>query len=173
MVMRRWFGAIAVLAIAPPPPADATVFRIQARPLPPPSARAHRPPALRPMPAPADLPEWLELALRLVNGRALLFARPSWEGPVGSMRWRVGLEAGLEGRKDLGFGPAVGIDGRLSGPTWGLRGRTTALFNVGGVSWVSELTLGREPLTLSLRTWDQPGASPLGQSATLALRRAF
>lgn len=173
--MRHWLGAIALAAIALPlaSPAGAEVYRIQARPLHPFKSRALQP-DLTPDPPPAvELPGWLDWAMRLMDGRAFTFAQPSWDGTLAGMRWWVGMEAGLKGRMDLGYGPALVFNGRLDGPWGAMHNSSTVLASGGGVSWLSEVTLGRAPWTLHLRAWDGPGSSSVGQSATLTLRQGF
>lgn len=173
--MRPWIGAIA-LAIAPlfVVPAEAAVYRIQANPLRPFWGRTFQEPDLAPDPPPWVVPGWMDWALRLMDGRAFTFLQPRWEGAVSGLPWRLGLEVGLKGRMDLGYGPAVVASGHLNGRTWGVDGQATALANTrGGVSWLSEVTLGRAPWTLQLRAWDGPGSSSVGRSVTLALRQGF
>lgn len=174
--MRHWLGAIALAAIALTLalPAAAEVYRIQAKPLNAFKTRTVRP-DLSPDPPPAvEVPGWLDWALRLMDGRAFTFAQPSWEGLLSpGVRWRLGLEAGLKGRMDLGYGPALVVNGRLKGPWGGVDNSTTVLASAGGLSWMSEVTLGRTPWTLNLRAWDSPGASSVGRSATLTLRQGF
>lgn len=173
--MRHWIGAIA-LAIAPTlvVPADAAVYRIQSRPMTTLVGRGVPAPDLTPDPPRLVVPTWMDWALRLMDGRAFTFARPRWEGRVAAWRWRVGLEAGLKGRMDLGYGPAVVLSGHLGGRSWAMDSQTTALANTqGSLSWLSEVTLGRAPWSLNLRAWDGPGSSSVGRSATLSLRRGF
>lgn len=175
MAMRQWPGAIA-LAIAPILilPAEAAMFRIQTRPLIPDRGRVIPAPDLTPDPPLRVVPAWMDWVLRLVDGRAFAFAQASGEGSLADLRWRVGLEAGLKGRVAIGFGPALVLNGLLSGPVWGMNGQLTVLANpTGGVSWLSEATLGRPPWALHLRAWNGPGASSVGRSATVTLRLGF
>lgn len=170
MATRAWLGAIAVLAIAPAfcLPVEAAVYRIQARPLLPRPSLPLSESGLRPELPRSEPPLWLERVLRVVDGRLLTFAQPSWEGPF----WRLGLEVGLRGRAHL-IGPALLLNGRLNGGAWVLESQTTALASTKGITWLSELTLGRAPWTLSLRAWSGPGSKSVGQSATLSLRLGF
>lgn len=171
----HWPGAIA-LAIAPILilPAEAAVFRIQARPLLPDTGRVILAPDLTPDPPPMVFPAWMDWVLRLVDGRAFAFARASGEGSLAELRWRVGLEAGLRGSATIGFGPAVVFSGLLSRPAWGLNGQLTVVANPkGGASWLSEATFGHDPWALHLRAWNGPGSSSVGRSAMLTLRLGF
>lgn len=174
--MRHRFGAIALAAIALSLslPAEAEVYRIQARPLSPFKSRAVQPDLSPDAPAAIEVPDWLDWALRLMDGRAFTFAQPSWDGTlVPGLNWRMGLEAGLKGRMDLGYGPALVVSGRLSGPWGAVDNASTVLASAGGMAWLSEVTLGRGPWTLNMRAWDSPGVSSVGRSATLTLRQGF
>lgn len=169
--------AIALLALAPlllhPPPVLAAKAKAS-KSVGPLGRRAAPPLHLAPTVAPSvELPPWMDWVMRVARGDAFSYLRPSWNGAHPLGQWHLGLDAGLRGIGGLGYGAGFELSGSFRHRIWHLDGQLAALLTPGGVGSSLELYFAAAPLGIRVRSWQEPGASSPGQSATLTLRQSF